>query len=456
VPALLLLLLVLLLTAAAFVAGYRVATARARSLAPPPELAPPDHRLPPGSALVDGPATDVDSVQRDWAPSTVSAPEASNPEPTRVAFAPHAAEGTQEWHAAMAQLGGRMRRAGVKVVVFSHGSFVGDDPLALARLVEEAVPGLPGVARKLRELTRAHVSRLLGDLSNYTDEYVAAFARATGVDAVAFTWSGENHHAGRVQGAVRLARALALHGGGSLRWGDHVLLVGHSHGGQLFAILSQLVACAPGYEDLVAAAGARGEDVAALEEHLALLRRCSIDVATFGTPLRYGWARGGGRLRLLHVVNHRGAAQRAPSMGGLLHTRHGDYVHQLGAHGSDFPAPTARERGLNARLDRVLGKGRDVRGWLRHLAHGLRVSPQGRTVLVDYGDDAGTVPNFLATGLGHAAYTRRDAMLFHAQLLANHFYPEPPERPWVRRVRRLWVATPRSLPPRREPSTPEG
>ncbi len=146
-------------------------------------------------------------------------------------------------------------------------------------------------------------------------------------------------------------------------------------------------------------------------------------MATFGTPLRYGWGRGA-RLRLLHVVNHRGEPTRAPSLRGVFVTEHGDYVHQLGAHGSDFPAPTERERWLNARLDRVLGKGRDLRTWLRHLAHGARVAPQGQTVLVDYGDDTRLVPNFLATGLGHAAYTRRDAMLFHAQLVATHFYPQ--------------------------------
>src|SRR5262249_52894101 len=104
-------------------------------------------------------------------------------------------------------------------------------------------------------------------------------------------------------------------------------------------------------------------------------------------------------------------------------TRHGDYVHQLGVHGSDFPAPTAGDRAANARLDHILGQGTNVRAWLRQLAGGLRVSPYGHTVLVDYGDDAGALPNFSATGLGHAAYTRRDAMLFHARLVADHFYP---------------------------------
>jgi hypothetical protein len=420
--ALLFVLLLFVLLGATFVAGYRIGTARARQLAPAPEPAPP-------AALH-------------------AAPEQ---EPIRVAFATHAAEGTDEWRSAMAALGERMRKAGVRLVVFSHGSFVGDDPLALARLLEEAIPGLPelgALARKVREVTRDGVSRLLGDLSNYTADYVATFARATGVDAVEFVWSGENHHAARVHGAVRLARAIALHGGGgTVRPDDRILLVGHSHGGQLFAILSQLVARSHGHEDLVGAAHARGEDVGALEDHLGLLRTCSLDVVTFGTPLRYGWGRGV-RLRLLHVVNHRGAATPAPSLRGLLVTEHGDYVQQVGVHGSDFPAPTERERVLNSRLDRVLGRGRDVRTWLRHLAQGSRVSPQGQTILVDYGDDARTVPNLLATGLGHAAYTRRGAMLFHAHLVATHFYPPRAATPWAQRVRRFWRASPRLLPPR--------
>jgi hypothetical protein len=422
----LVLLLLVLLTLGAFAAGYAVASTRTRRLeARLLEAAPP--------VSVDGEA-----------PSEAAA--------ARMTFTRHADEGTPEWRLAMGDLGGRMRNAGVRLVVFAHGSFVGDDPLAIARLIEDALPILPDIARKLRGMTRAHVSRLLGDLSNFPADYVQAFSQATGVDALDFTWSGENHHAARVQGAVRLARALALHGGGALQPGEGALLAGHSHGGQLFAILSQLVARTRGYEELVAAAQARGEDIGALEEHLALLRRCTIDVVTFGTPPRYGWARSAG-FRLLHVVNHRGGRALAPSLRGVLHTRHGDYVHQLGAHGSDFPALTANERALNARLDALLGEGSSVRVWLRHIARGLRVSPHGHTVLVDYGDGGRTLPNFLATGLGHAAYTRRDAMLFHARLVANHFYPPPGESRaalWSERLR-AWMGPHRLLPPAAQP-----
>jgi hypothetical protein len=422
------LVLVALVAIAAFAAGFATARARARR----------------GSAPAD-----------DLASSPAPTPLAA--QPARVAFASHAVEGTPEWGSAMKELGARMRDAGLRLVVFAHGSFVGDDPLAVASLVEDAMPLFPDIARKLRGLTRAHLSRLLGDLSNFSGEYVRSFAQATGVDSVEFTWSGENHHAARVQGAVRLARAVALHGGGALRPGDRVLLVGHSHGGQLFAILSQILGRSRGYEELVAAAAARGEDVGALGDHLAVLRRCAIDVATFGTPLRYSWTPAAG-FRLLHIVNHRGTETAAPSLLGVLHTRQGDYVQQLGAHGSDFPALTASQRAMNARLDRVLGDGSSLRAWLRNVSRGQRVSPQGHTVLVDYGDTARALPNFLASGLGHAAYTRREAMLFHANLIADHYYPARPARAsdaWSRRVR-SWMTPGRLLlPPRREPSTPD-
>ncbi len=383
---------VLAVAALAFAAGYVVALRRTRrSLALLHEAVPPLRADPPQL------------------------------EPARVKFAQEPEEGTPEWRREMQEVGERMRGARVRLAFFVHGSFVGDDPLAIAHTVEGALPALPEVGRALRGFTRAQISRVLGDLSNFPRDYVEAFANATGVPAADFTWSGENHHTARIQGAVRLARALALHGGGALRPGDRVLLVGHSHGGQLFAILSQLLARARGYEELLAAARARDEDLGALEDHLALLRRCEVDVVTFGTPPRYGWARGAG-FRLLHVVNHRGAAPRASSLLGFLHTRSGDYVHQLGGHGSDFPAPTAVERSANARLEAVLGEGTNLRAWLRQLASGVRVPTEGQTVLVDYGDAASVVPNFWATGFGHAAYTRRDAMLFHARLVATELY----------------------------------
>ena len=127
--------------------------------------------------------------------------------------------------------------------------------------------------------------------------------------------------------------------------------------------------------------------------------------------------------------NHRGETSR-PLSCAACSTRGGATTCTSSAcRGSDLPAPVARDRAINARLDRVLGVGTDLATWLSHVKRGLRVSPHGHTVLVDYGDEARDLPNLWATGLGHAAYTRRDAMLFHATLLADRFYPPP--APWT-------------------------
>lgn len=402
-----------------FVAGYAVAVARLR----PPR--------PPASGS-----------------EVVVAPQLA---PARVPFTPVAVEGTPEWTACMQGLGARLRGAGTHLVVFVHGSFVGNDPLALARAIEGAVPRLSRLASALRGLTRAQVSRFLGDLSNFPPEYVSRLASATGVPAIDFTWSGENHHVARVQEAVRLAGMLAQHAQEDLGPEDRFLLVGHSHGGQLFALLSQLIAPSPAYGELVAAAAARGEDIRALEGHLERLRRSAFDVVTFGTPPRYDYAPGA-RFRLLHLVNHRATPGRVASLRGLLHTRRGDYVHHLGAPGSDWPAPSARDRAINDRLDRVLGAGTDLRAWLRQVAVGLRVSPYGHTVLVDYGDQARVVPNFWETGFGHAAYTRREAMLFHLRLITDHFHP--PSGPVAAEARpSVWTSGVRMLTPWRPSSS---
>jgi hypothetical protein len=321
-------------------------------------------------------------------------------------------------------------------------------------MLEGAVPRLSRLAGALRGLTRAQVTRVLGDLSNFAPEYVETLVAATGIEAIEFTWSGENHHAARVQEAVRLARVLAKHARETLGPDERFLLIGHSHGGQLFALLSQLIARARGYDELVGAAAARGEDIRALEQDLERLRACAFDVTTFGTPPRYDYVPGPG-FRLLHLVNYRATPGRLASLRGLLHTRRGDYVHYLGAPGSDWPAPSARDRTLNERLDRVLGAGTDVRAWLRHLALGLRVSPYGHTLLVDYGDQAHVVPNFWATGFGHAAYTRREGMLFHLQLVTDHFHPLPARAAGEPRAS-LWTAPLRLLSPRRpSPTTRE-
>lgn len=345
-------------------------------------------------------------------------------------FEPLAARGTRsaelalhapEWRAEMADVGERLASAGVCGVVFVHGTFAGDDPLSASRMVERAIPSIgPYLARTLRKKTRDYVGRVLGDVGHFGRGYVRLFEEAVGarlgrarVPCTDFVWSSENHHVGRLEGALGLVRALATHAElapGQRPPRPQLLVIGHSHAAQLFALVTQLLARSIATGAILDIARARELDVAALEIDLATLEGASLDFVTFGAPARYAWATVA-NVRALHVIAV-----------GADGARGGDWIRRLGVDGSDFPPLAGEDRRVNAALAGVLGTATFAPSRLASaLRAGGAVPSSGDVVLVDYGDKGLSV----STGFGHGAYTRLDAMLFHARLLADRLYPPP-------------------------------
>jgi hypothetical protein len=152
-----------------------------------------------------------------------------------------------------------------------------------------------------------------------------------------------------------------------------------------------------------------------------------MDLATFGTPVRYGWE-AGGYAQLLHFVNHRPAAGRQPHQANypikprrVFTAADGDYMQHLGIMGSGLPANPLAVRTLiaNFRLRRLFHRGHPYRWLIQLLKHGDRVHDDGTTLLVDY-DDPETNP--LRHFLGHAVYTRSRWLPLHCEQVAQHFY----------------------------------
>jgi len=339
----------------------------------------------------------------------------------------------QPWREAMRTVGAALRRADVRLVLFAHGTFVGEEPFALVRALGEQVarvePTVGATLARLLAMALAGPARLggalLGDVGRFTPEYVALFRAALG-GAIAcdrFGWSSANHHLARLQAAADLARTLARHRLGAGR----ALVFAHSHGGQVLALLAQLLhepELSRALLEVLAELGPIDQLRAALRQ----LRRARLDFVTLGTPPRYGWpARV--RARLLHVVNHRGEAPFGGDWSGVAQTAGGDYIQQWGIAGSDFPAATPLERRLNERLSAIVGDGADPRAWVTNVRHRMRVARQGHTVLVDYGDRGqGAIPNCVTTLFGHGIYTTYEAMLFQARLVAVRLYGARPTR----------------------------
>jgi len=303
----------------------------------------------------------------------------------------------------MASVGEIFREANVCAVVFVHGTFTGEDPLAVAKILR-ALPAVGSRLHKpLRALTKSGIDAVLGDLGTFSTSYAKLFGRSigAGITCTRFMWSSENHHAARLEATLDLARTLAtLAEHANRAHADEpprILCMAHSHGAQLFALLSHMLERTPEGSAMLDVLRARGHDLRHVRQALEVLEDVGLDVMTFGTPPRYAWAPRS-TMRVLHLVN-----------------KGGDMIRQMGGHGSDTPTAVVADRQLNAELERIFGSPANAPpNMLSRLRADAAVDPHGTTYFVDYGA--------LSTLLAHGVYTRVFAMLFNAKLAASHFY----------------------------------
>jgi len=350
--------------------------------------------------------------------------------------------GSRPFRQRMEEVGAALRGDGVAAIWLVHGSF--DGPLAVRALAElagafpAAGPALCRVVHRLREGSGAEVPQ-------FSERYAAAFDSAINppgqrpIPVHLFQWSGENHHLGRADAAVRLIDELAALG---LRPGQRVLLWGHGHAGNVFALMTNLLAGhADATEEFFQAAEVYYRwpvlgliDIPVwqrvrrrLRSGRPFLEGAALDLVTFGTPIRYGWD-SGGYSRLLHFIHHRPApglpAYRAawpPDLDDVLKAAGGDYVQQLGIAGTNsVPSVSSwRARWADRRLARLVQAGSSDGPSPEPFRAGAIVPDEGTTLLVDYGEPGGSIAQHQA---GHAVYTRRRWLLFHAEEVARRFY----------------------------------
>lgn len=347
----------------------------------------------------------------------------------------------------LARVGQRFGSAGVAAIYCVHGTFVGNDVLGL---VTELSRYAPRVSQFLSRCGKRVVDALTGEAGNYTREFVRALETglATGagrtIPVTLFHWSSQNHHVARADGAIRLIDELArLAENRDAAKPRRVLLWGHSHGGNVLALMTQLLgAPVEAREEFFEAARSfyqpwvrqrvdmpvwqRVREI--LDEADHPVRQLKLDIVTFGIPIRYGW-NAGGYAKLLNFIHHRpppcGAEYSAPiplKLGRVLRAKDGDYVQQIGIAGTNFmPLPIAVRTWLaNWRLHALLEQDLAREALMRRLYYGVRVPDEGTTLLVDYTKIDWRPYRHLA---GHALYTRRMWLPFHCREIAERFYP---------------------------------
>ncbi|MFM9961883.1 MAG: hypothetical protein ACKV2Q_11740 [Planctomycetaceae bacterium] len=365
-----------------------------------------------------------------------------------------------------------LKRLRVRRVLLVHGTFVGNDPFGLADKLDEMTDSAPPLLRPLvktiameswgrvlRGINQKLGDRVMGETGSFRDDYLDDFRALLRTDEIPverFDWSSGNDHFARAEAAVRLFNRLT-----DLPidpTSDRLLLWGHSHASNVFALLTNLLANDRGsVESFFAAAGRIGTerpDWKTARERLAAqpsphpLAR-ALCLVTFGGPVRYGWDRDG-YARLLHIVQQRPVSGQAEwlakpalpqTLDEILKAKHGDWVQSFGIAGTDL-LPVDREireahralsqlieagltepaiTGSSTLLDRLPDAARarmqekfkEFLTLLERLRCGQRVPSDGDAAwLLDYGADE-------TEKFGHGVYMKRAWLPFHATRIAE-------------------------------------
>lgn len=389
------------------------------------------------------------------------------------------------WYEAMAHWGGMVVEAGVRAIVFLHGSLHGTDVFgtqrldeagglkrgysrgisgldALLSLMREGENGIPALPENRRppfvndEATQAWLDTEVGDAGNFTNDYVALARRALNrkggrpLHCSRWVWRSEHHHLGRAVAAVELLDSLQSfcerHHIGS---GDRILIQAHGQGGLVLALVSNLLCPSsitgrPRLFGIVAEYAVRSQrpQLATMVERLTrlldrgvVLNGALLDVVTLGTPVRYGWDPSGIG-KLLHIVNHRHlrtdgkrwlAKMELPQITMEMPIAWGgDYVQELAVAGSDAVPITEEAKEANRAVWELVEPYDGFERWLECARRAVRCPSEGLCLLVDYKDCTGS-PNVRDHYYGHAVYTRREAMLFNTAEIVRRLYGAPAE-----------------------------
>ena len=385
--------------------------------------------------------------------------------------------GTPAWQEAMGEVGQKLSQAGVRMILFLHGSIPGTDIFGLGRLDEvgglkrgysRGISGLDSLLSFMREgtngitplpggltpplsddeATRNLLDSQIGDAGNFTTAIVQQCQKAlnqqltTPIACVRELWSSEHHHLGRALAACKLLDRLR----GCAREqpvgsGSRILVLAHGQAGLVLALASNMLCPSPItgrkalFELLLAAQpqGPEAEAIRRIEPLLAngmLLNGATLDVATFGTPVRYGWDPSGIG-KLLHIVNHRNLRTDGKTWLSKMDMPQitvempiawgGDYVQQLAVAGSDALPQSEAAKATNKAIWELVEPYDGFERWVECARRAGRFPSEGQCLLVDYKDCTSST-NVRDHYYGHAAYTRTNAMLFNFNQIISRLY----------------------------------
>jgi hypothetical protein len=326
-----------------------------------------------------------------------------------------------DWQYEMRECGEMMSARKLKNIIFVHGTFAGNDPFDIIHFISNMMSLKDSLKQRLQDGLKKSKDSLFGDLGNFDDEYVEMVQQALnhGIKCHNFTWSSSNHHLARIRGTIKLVEFI-FSNIERIKSKTPILFIGHSHAGQLFALLSQFLSNKNLARTILETCGYDDYEIKQFLKLFKLLDSLKLDFVTMGTPSRYSWVESK-NIRILNMINHRGEEMVGGQVSGAFMTRDGDYIQQWGIAGSDIRPPGKEDNEINLKLDKYLGIGSDFSAWSENIKYLKRVPDFGQTLLIDYKDNS-RFPNAWKTLFGHGIYTRYYTMHFNIYQIVKNLY----------------------------------
>jgi len=312
-----------------------------------------------------------------------------------------------------------LKRNHVKGIYLVHGTFVGDDPFHIISMIENNTPeNSKKMIGLIKDQTKKAGDFFTKDLGNFTTDHVEKLESACKkeINIHNFTWSSANHHYARVKGCLDLIESITQDGYKSK---DKILLIGHSHAGQIFSLLGQMIHNKNMRNFIFEVLNANNVQT---KKYIPLIKNISklhFDFVTLGAPKRYPWTTPK-NMKIMHFINHRSNDALGGNIKGFINTKDGDYIQQWAVQGSDIISPIKSEKIINEQLDQMLGVGSKLELFKQNVQLRHRLHNEGHHLLINYGDNSLT-PNFVKTGFGHGVYTKVELLSFHFHLINKNF-----------------------------------
>lgn len=290
-------------------------------------------------------------------------------------------------------------------VYLIHGTFALSAPLKdWVRVVEKRMPQLARFAFHFSKLIIDIIYSRASDMGIFTEEYKVKLNQKFNFDCSLFFWSGHNDHSERILAAVALIDQISRDAPDE----ENIVIMGHSHAGSIAALLTQIIYnqdFLPLLEKTLKETPLPfSKSYKEISEISRKIRLKKLIIITLGMAPRYHFFENP-NITILNIIHSPKAFPFARHWLSSFWGPKGDLIQQWALSGSDTKSIFPDQRAANKNLDNILDSGNNIFIWNNELKKLNRISPHGKTILVEFSGGYGFI-NAIKSIMGHGPYTQ--------------------------------------------------